>query len=113
MRMSQDPLVGISREDARFAKGSRYDGVVGGRPWNGISGEAWVTSLHVLVYARDGGRVFEGRGGIDFLQEIDFIEPGKSFRYKLRPNGALFIDPSVLVEGITQAFLPYWVPPDA
>jgi hypothetical protein len=30
-----------------------------------------VTSVHVLVYSREGVRVFEGRGGIDFIGEID------------------------------------------
>src|SRR5262249_9435763 len=37
----------------------------------GISGDVLVTSVHVLVFSRAGERVFEGRGGIDFVHEVD------------------------------------------
>jgi hypothetical protein len=65
------------------------------------------------VYDRDGARIFEGRGGIDFLQEIEFVQPGKSLRYRLRPNGALFVDESLLHEAVVEAFTPYLAPADA
>lgn len=110
MRMSHAPVIGLSREDAAFNTAPRAGRPIVDQPFNGISGEAWVTSLHILVYARDGSLVFEGRGGIDFLQEIEFVQPGKSLRYRLRPNGALFIDERVLSEAVVAAFAPYLVP---
>jgi hypothetical protein len=121
MRMSHPPVIGLSPQDAASpsARGPfqgpdrRLEGMTVGKPFDGLSGEALVTSLHILVYSRDGGLIFEGRGGIDFLQEIEFVQPGKSLRYRLRPNGALFVDESILSEAVVEAFSPYLSPADA
>ncbi len=104
MKTVNAPVLASGRNDSLLSKGLAS---------GGISGPAWVTSLHVLVFARDGSRVFEGRGGIEFVQEIDHIDAGKSFRYTLRPNSSIFQNREILHEGVVQAFTPYLVPPEA
>jgi hypothetical protein len=99
MRMLNAPAKPIGREDSTLAKGIAY---------GGISGPAWVTSLHVLVYTRSGQRVFEGRGGIDFLHELDLLDETRRFL----PNSSIFQDRARLHEGVVQAFAPYLLPPD-
>ncbi len=101
MRITNAPAAGTGREQSDYAKGVA---------WGGISGPAWVTSVHVLVFARDGSRLFEGRGGVDFLHEVDLLDQGRSFRYELRPNGSLFLDPARVREGVVRAFTPYLIP---
>ena len=104
MRMLNAPVARTSaREQNTLADGVAY---------GGISGRAWVTSLHVLVLARDGRRVFEGRGGIEFLHAIDLIDGARGFRYDLVPNDSLFVDRTTLREAVALAFAPYLVPPD-
>ena len=103
MNMLNAPTKGIDRDDSTLTKGIAY---------GGVSGPTWVTSLHVLVYTRDGQLVFEGRGGIDFLHELDLIDGGKGVRYQSHPNSSLFHDRSLLHEGVARAFTPYLVPPD-
>jgi hypothetical protein len=98
MHMLNAPQLGTGREQSTLAEGVAY---------GGISGPAWVTSLHVMVFTADGSRVFEGRGGIDFLHEIDLIDQARSFRYEMRPSSSLFTDRRVLREGVVQAFAPY------
>jgi hypothetical protein len=78
----------------------------------GFSGPAWVTSLHVLVFARDGSRVFEGRGGIDFAHQIDVVKVGRNHRAQFGPNRSIFTDREILREGVRLAFTPYLGPPD-
>ena len=104
MRAANAPADAVGREQSTLAKGVAF---------GGISAPAWVTSLHVLVFARDGRRVFEGRGGIEFVHEIDLIDEGRSFRYELRPNGSIFTDRALLREGVVRAFEPWMIPPDA
>jgi hypothetical protein len=104
MRMVNAPVLGIGRDDSTLTKGLAF---------GGISGPAWVTTLHVFVFAPDGRRIFEGRGGIDFLQEIDLIDAGESFRYTLRESSVIFRDREILNEGVVRAFTPYLAPPDA
>ena len=114
-------MIGLRPEEAASADARgpfqgpdrRFEAMAIDKPFDGLSGQALVTSLHVLVYARDGSRIFEGRGGIDFLQEIEFVQPGKSLRYRLRPNGALFVDESVIHEAVVEAFTPFLAPADA
>ena len=103
MKILNAPSQGISREQSTLAKGVAY---------GGISGPAWVTSLHVLVFSLDGTRIFEGRGGIEFLHEIDLIDAGRSYRYEMRQSSSLFLDPALLREGVVLAFEPYLIPPD-
>jgi len=103
MRKVNAPSKGIGRDDSTFVKGIAY---------GGPSGPAWVTSLHVLVYTRDGRLVFEGRGGIDFVQEVDLIDAASKYRWELRPNTSIFLDHTLLHEGVVRAFEPYLLPPD-
>lgn len=104
MRMLNKPVFRSSAMD----QSTLADGVA----YGGISGKAWVTSLHVLVLARDGQRVFEGRGGIEFLYAIDLINGARGPSYNLIPNGSLFVDRTTLREGVVLAFAPYLTPPD-
>ena len=76
----------------------------------GYSGKAAVTSVHVLVLAPTGARVFEGRGGIDFVHEIDLAATTASRAMRLRED--LFEDGDVLREAIVLAFDPYLLPPE-
>ena len=103
MRMVNTPEKGVDRDDSTFTKGVAY---------GGVTGPAWVTSLHVLVFARDGHKVFEGRGGIDFVQEVKVINADKASRWEPRPNSSLFEDRTLVREGVERAFEPYLVPPD-
>jgi hypothetical protein len=77
-----------------------------------LSGPMWVTSLHVLVFARDGTRVFEGRGGLDLLHAVDLVKRGTRYGYMFQPNRSLFQEQSVLRESVVLAFKPYLLPPD-
>ena len=77
----------------------------------GISGDVMVTSVHVLIFSRAGERVFEGRGGIDFVHDVD-MSPLKSknrWQYLMRD---LTRDVDALREGIAIAFDPYLTPPE-
>ena len=103
MKMVHAPSKGIGRDDSLLTKGIAT---------GGLSGPAWVTSLHILVFARDGSSVFEGRGGIEFVQETDLIDGGKSFRYTLRPNSSIFQDRALLHAGVVRAFTPFLTPPE-
>jgi hypothetical protein len=104
MKVVNAPAKGIGRDDSTFVKGVAY---------GGFTGPTWVTSLHVLVYRRDGGLVFEGRGGIDFAMQADLgSAKGTSDHWELRTNSALFRDRALLREGVVLAFEPYLIPPD-
>lgn len=97
MRVVNAPSKGAGREDSTFTKGLAY---------GGFSGEALVTSLHLLVFTRDGAKIFEGRGGIDFVQQADLILATKRYQWQLVPNATLFKDPAILRESVAQAFDP-------
>ena len=98
MKIVNAPKLGVGRDDSDLTKGTAY---------GGIDGPAWVTSLHVIVFDAKGSKLFEGRGGIDFLHEIDMIDAGVSFRYEMRSSTSLFRDPELLHEGVVRAFDPY------
>jgi len=79
----------------------------------GMMGDAAVSSLHVVVISREGQRVFEGRGGLDFVQEMEVKNVDRSYRVDLRTREALLQDRAILREGIEIAFTPYLpVPPE-
>jgi hypothetical protein len=103
MKVLNAPVTAVGREDSTLTKGIAY---------GGVSGPAWVTSLHVLVYTRDGLLVFEGRGGINFLHELDMMHGGKKFRLQVRENASIFQNRARLREGVVLAFDPYLLPPD-
>ena len=66
-----------------------------------------VTSVHLLVFSREGERIFEGRGGLEFTYEIDGSRIEKERKYEYRPRGDLFEDREALIRGIEIAFTPY------
>jgi hypothetical protein len=103
MRIVDASFKGAGWDESTFAKGVTL---------GGVTGPVWVTSLHILVFTRDGKKVFEGRGGIDFVQEVKVISGGKPSRWEPRPNSSLFEDRTLVREGVERAFEPYLVPPD-
>jgi hypothetical protein len=76
----------------------------------GIASDAPVTSLHVVVLSRDGQKVFEGRGGLDFVQEIDLKDFLKSYDVDVHVRADLLQDREILREGVEIAFTPYLPP---
>jgi hypothetical protein len=77
----------------------------------GYSDKAAVTSVHVLVLSRAGERRFEGRGGVEFVHDIDLAPVAKDrWGFELRED--LFEDRGALREGIVLAFDPYLAPPE-
>jgi hypothetical protein len=99
MAMVGRPSLGGGGSADTFTKGVAY---------GGISGDVMATSLHVLVFSRDGERVFEGRGGLDFVQEIDLTD-AHSWRLELRAKSQPLRDPEVVREGVEIALSP-WLP---
>jgi hypothetical protein len=76
----------------------------------GMSSDVPVTSLHLVVLSREGQVVFEGRGGLDFVQEIDLKEFMKTYRIDVHARADLLQDREILREGIGIAFTPYLPP---
>ena len=72
----------------------------------GLNGDLLVASIHVSVFLSDGTRIFQGRGGLDFLQEIDLAEI-ESNAIVLRARSDPFSSARALREGIAIAFQPY------
>jgi hypothetical protein len=72
-----------------------------------------VTSIHVLIYSPAGERIFEGRGGLGFVHELDLRSLGKKRDiFKLRDDLPGDIDS--IRESIAIAFAPFLpVPPES
>ena len=72
----------------------------------GASGDFMVTSLHLLVFSPAGERIFEGRGGIEFVQELDLsnFRRKRAIEFRLREDLPGGID--AVREGIAIAFAP-------
>lgn len=87
--------------------GRNFSTLVKDVAYGGVTGDAWVTSLHVLVYGRDGALGFEGRGGLEVVQQVEHIGPGKRFKSRLVPDPEIFSDPARLREGAARAFAPF------
>lgn len=102
MAMVNVPRQGGVRATDTFSKGVALGGVTGDVP---------VTSLHVMVFSRDGERLFEGRGGLDYVHEIDLEGARETYRYHLRRKPHLLEEPEIVREGIEIAFDPYLPPP--
>jgi hypothetical protein len=77
----------------------------------GMAGDATVSSLYVVVVARGGERVFAGRGGLEFIEELEVEDVDRSYRVRMRTRGAALQDRAILREGIEIAFDPYLSPP--
>lgn len=102
MTMVNEPSRGAGVEADTFTKGVAY---------GGISGDVLATSLHVLVFSPDGQRTFEGRGGLDFVQEIDLAD-AHGWDWQLRTKRRVLGDAEALREGVAIALAPF-LPPRA
>jgi hypothetical protein len=92
--------------------GSRgQDTLADGAAIGGAMGKADVLSLHVLVFSREGERIFEGFGGLDFIHGINLSRARSDSEVLLVLRSDLFDDPGILREGIGIAFAPYLTPP--
>jgi hypothetical protein len=69
-----------------------------------------VTSLHLLVFSREGERVFEGRGGLEIAVEVGATVGERRARSAFQPRVDLFHDRALLREGVATAFAPYLPP---
>jgi hypothetical protein len=76
----------------------------------GISGDMLVTSVHVVIFSPEGEKIFEGRGGLEFLHDIDLSAVDKSSTFELSMRDDLFTERELLQEGIGIAFTPYLPP---
>ncbi len=92
--------------------GRHQDVVVDGARFEGVSGSVSVTSVHVVVFTRDGARVFEGRGGLELVQEVDLSNVSTQNEVELRQRGDLFQEREVLREAVEIAFDPLLTPPE-
>jgi hypothetical protein len=101
---------GVERH-MRVVNQPRRDARSGGIQFAGLSGELMVTSVHVMVFSRGGEKIFEGRGGIEFIHEVDLgtFEKKRTLQVRLRDD--LGRDVDALREGIAIAFDPYLTPP--
>ena len=102
MRVVNAPeqVSGINREKMRYLVAS------------GPSGDLGVTSVHVMVFSRNGERVFEGRGGIEFMSELDMSSFQRKRAIEMRLRSDLPGGLDALREGIAVAFDPYLTPPE-
>ena len=93
MEILNRPIKSIDHAQDPYTEGIKH---------GGVSGEVLVTSIHVLVFSREGQRLFEGRGGFAFLNDADL--GGGTWKYRTR-NLAKDVD--AMREGIAIAFDPY------
>jgi hypothetical protein len=95
-----------TRNEPRLKPG-QSGGVVG----HGFAGTFMGASLHVMVFTRDGSRVFEGRGGLDFVHYADLSTALETWRWEIHRRDDFLEDPEIVREGIRLAFEPYLGPP--
>ncbi len=100
-------VVNAPRQPVGRAQNTLAEGIAQG----GISGDVMVTSVHVLVFSREGQRILEGRGGIDFVHEVDMSPLKKKFAWQFRTRD-ITKNIDALREGIALAFAPYLTPPE-
>ena len=94
----------------RRAAGRNSDVLVDGLAAGSLNASVAVSSLHLMVLTREGRRIFEGRGGLEFLQEVDLAQATKTFSFEIKPRGDLFQDREILREAVEVAFTPYLPP---
>jgi hypothetical protein len=95
----------------RRVSGRGQSTLADGVAFGGVSGEVLVTSVHVLVFSREGARVFEGRGGLSFVHDADMAALKKDFTWQLRTRD-ITGDVDALRESIALAFDPYLPAPE-
>ena len=94
----------------RRGAGRTSDALVDGLAFGSLNAALAVSSLQVMVFDREGRRVFEGRGGLEFLEQVDLAKATESFSFEITPRDDLFEDRAVLREAVEVAFTPYLPP---
>jgi hypothetical protein len=97
MTVVNAPSRGIGGSTDTFTKG-----VFAG----GVSGDMLATSLHLMVFSRQGERVFEGTGGFDFVHEAD-LSAAYQYKVSFRRRAKLPGSPEVVREGVAIALGTY------
>jgi hypothetical protein len=103
----QMQVVNAPRRPTGRAQSTLAEGIA----YGGISGDVLVTSVHVLVFSREGERILEGRGGLDFVHDVDMSPLKAKFSWQYRTRD-LTRNLDELREGIAIAFDPYLTPPE-
>jgi hypothetical protein len=78
----------------------------------GASGNFLVTSVHVLVFSPAGERIFEGRGGIEFVHDLDLTAFARKRKIEFKPRDDLPGGIDAVREGIAIAFAPFLTMPE-
>jgi hypothetical protein len=97
MNVVNAPSRGIGGSTDTFTKG-----VFAG----GVSGSMLATSLHLIIFSRQGERVFEGIGGFDFVHEVD-LSAAYQYKVNFRRRARLPGSPEVVREGVAIALGSY------
>jgi len=90
--------------------GRTSDVLVDGLASGSLNAAMAVSSLHVMVFTREGRRIFEGRGGLEFLQDVDLAKVTESFHFEIKPRSDVFQDREILREAVEVALTPYLPP---
>ena len=101
IRFANTPRAPVGRGQNTFTQGIAM---------GSLSANVSVVSLHLFAFARDGRMVFQGRGGIDILEEVDFEGVQQTMRFQLRRRDDVFEDRQILDEAVEVAFTPYLAP---
>lgn len=102
-------VVNVPRRSAGRSSDLLVDGLAAGS----LNAALAVSSLHLMIFTREGRRVFEGRGGLEFLEEIDLEKATETFHFEIKPRRDLFQDRALVREAVEVAFAPYLPPPRA
>jgi hypothetical protein len=87
--------------------GRNQNALVEGMAAGSLNANVSTASLHLLAFSRDGQLVFQGRGGIDILEEVDLKDAEKTLRFEINPRSDVFDDRRILLEAVGIAFTPY------
>ena len=93
--------------------GRNQNALVEGMAAGSLNANVSTASLHLLAFSRDGQLVFQGRGGIDILEEVDLKDTEKTLRFEINPRSDVFDDRGILLEAVGIAFTPYLPPVSA
>jgi hypothetical protein len=90
--------------------GRNQNALVEGMAAGDLNANVSIVSLHLLAFSRDGQLVFQGRGGVDILEEVDLQDAEKTFHFQIKPRNDVFDDRRILLEAVAIAFTPYLPP---
>lgn len=98
VRVVNAPRLRAGRNDSALANGLVHAGVRADLP---------ASSLHVMIFDREGRQVFDGRGGLEILHEIDLADALEREQFDIRRRSDLFQDLATLREAVQVAFTPF------